>query len=64
MNEIRRGPATTEFWITIFVEAIAAAVATGLIPTGTTWGQIAAVVLMVAAAMGYQAARAKVKEGL
>ena len=57
----RAGWRTTEFWITLGVQLLGSAVTTGVIPTGSYWERIAAMLLMAASAFGYAYSRGVAK---
>ncbi len=56
---MKDGVRTSEYWLILLATLIAAA--TPLIPLGTTWEKIAASALAVLAALGYTAARTRLK---
>lgn len=58
---MKPGYTTTEFWLSLLANMIAAAVATGLIGSGTELMRVAAFATMVLATLGYTASRATVK---
>ena len=53
---------TTEFYITLGVQLLGAAVTTGVVPTGSYWEKVAAMLLMAASAFGYTYSRGVAKK--
>lgn len=62
MNTIKPGYQTTEFWISLVVTLASALVA--VLPTDNTVAKVAALVVAVAAQLGYVAGRVSVKNNL
>lgn len=58
---MKPGIQTTEFWITLIVNAAGWSLATGAIPSDHWAAKVAGAVIAGLAAMGYTAARAKLK---
>lgn len=58
---VKPGYATTEFWLTAVVTLIGLLVASGAIPTESSWGKLLGLAASALASMGYSASRATVK---
>lgn len=57
----RPGWRTTEFWLSSLALVLGAVLASGALPDGGTFAQIAGAVLAALSCLGYDAARARVK---
>jgi len=55
------GYRTSEFWLSLAVTVVGLIVASGIIPTGSIWAQIAGLVLSTTSSMGYTVSRGIVK---
>ena len=60
---VKPGWKTTEFWLTIAANLLAALMASGAFAADSKPGMIAAAILAGLACMGYQAQRTKAKNG-
>lgn len=60
---VKPGYQTTEFWLSGIATVLGVVMASGSLPEGGLAGQIIGGVLSVLAALGYTAARAKIKTG-
>lgn len=54
---MKPGYKTTEFWLTLLVTVLGAAMASGLIPEGGLWAKVVGAAMSVLGALGYQASR-------
>jgi hypothetical protein len=58
---VKPGYRTTEFWLSAVAVLLGLAVASGIIPAGSSWDQAVGLVVAALAAMGYTGARAGIK---
>ena len=57
----RRGPATTEFWLSALAVVVGSLLAAGIFPACSTWERVAGVLAAALAALGYSYSRSKTK---
>lgn len=62
-TKVKAGVKTSEFWLTLVVEAIGALMASGAIADGSKTAMICGAVLSILGVLGYQAQRTKAKTG-